>query len=158
MHIPNSAALQRAIDIQAQIESLQAELVSLLQGKGASVTESASPVVAATKRGKPARKARVVKAVKAPKVSVKAPKAPKAARTGRSKGGQPLAPAVVAVLQRAGRPLSAREILNGLAQDKYQWTTDNPLRMLSIRLYKLKGVKKVASGRFAPDARASKKK
>lgn len=107
-------------------------------------------IVKATKVNKPAAKA--VKA--APKKIVKAiPK--KASKTGPKKGRSrvtsasgPLSTAVVAILKRVKRSLSCAEITEALLKKNYQFTHPEPKRIVSIRIYKLKGVKQTGPGRF----------
>ncbi|HEY5895859.1 MAG TPA: hypothetical protein VIT91_21775 [Chthoniobacterales bacterium] len=121
-----------------------------------------APAAKATKAAKPAK---AVKPAKAAPAAVVAPIAPapapktvkgkKPAKTGPKKGrgrvtspSGPLSTAVVAVLKRFKRPLSCREITEALLKKGYVFTHPEPKRILSIRIYKLKGVKKVSAGRF----------
>ncbi len=60
----------------------------------------------------------------------------------------PLAPAVMAVLKKAGRPLPINDILKGLSAAKYQWTCADPKKNLYARIYRLKGVRRVSEGVF----------
>lgn len=102
------------------------------------------------KAAKPAKAAPVVKA-KPVKVSPVA----KAGKTGPKKGrgrvtsaSGPLSTAVVAVLKRIKRPASCAEITDALIKKGYQFTHPEPKRIVSIRIYKLKGVKQTGPGRF----------
>lgn len=62
----------------------------------------------------------------------------------------PLAPAVVRVLgTNSSKPMSVREILDGLIVDGYKFTTTEPKKNLAARIYRLKGVKQVGEGLFA---------
>jgi hypothetical protein len=60
----------------------------------------------------------------------------------------PLAPAVVSVLKKAGKPLPVNDILKGLAAARYQWTCADPKKNLYARIYRLKGVRRVKEGVF----------
>lgn len=125
----------------------------------------AAPAAKAAKPAKPAKAVKPAKAAKAAPAAVVAPVAPapvvktvkgkKPAKTGPKKGrgrvtspSGPLSTAVVAVLKRFKRPLSCREITEALLKKGYVFTHPEPKRILSIRIYKLKGVKKVSAGRF----------
>jgi hypothetical protein len=56
---------------------------------------------------------------------------------------------VVQVLQAKGTPMSVPEILEGLRASGYQYPSADPKKNLFARIYRLKGVKQVGSGRFA---------
>ncbi len=109
--------------------------------------------VKATKSAKPAKTAKVAPA-KAAKSS-----SPKVAKTGPKKGrgrvtspSGPLSAAVVSVLKRSKRPLSCAEITDALIKKNYQFTHPEPKRIVSIRIYKLKGVQQTGPGRFTAAA------
>jgi hypothetical protein len=59
-----------------------------------------------------------------------------------------LAAAVVRVLKQSNRPMKVREILIGLEQDGYQWSSNNPQRELHTRIGKLTGVRKISWGLY----------
>ncbi len=67
--------------------------------------------------------------------------------------GQGLAPAVVNVLRKAGKSLRVSEILAGLLESGYKFTSKKPRNVLSARIYKLRGVKKVGGGLFTTTAK-----
>ncbi len=103
---------------------------------------------------KAAPKAAIKKTIKAAKPVKKVAK-PKVGKTGPKKGrgrvtspSGPLSSAVVAVLKRLKRPMSCAEITDSLLKKGYQFTHPEPKRILSIRIYKLKGVKQTGPGRF----------
>ncbi len=92
-----------------------------------------------------------------------APKAAKAAKPdGRKTRGSsplkgkkrpaspsgPLAPAVVDLITKSGKPLSVSEIYEGLSASGYVFTAKDPKTNLSARVYKLPGVVKVGTGMF----------
>lgn len=92
----------------------------------------------------------------APKVALKA--APKAVKPAAKKGrgrvtspSGPLSTAVVSVLKRVKRPLRAGEITEALLKKNYIFTHPDPKRILSIRIYKLKGVKQTGPGLFTAE-------
>jgi hypothetical protein len=113
---------------------------------------------------KAAPKAAPKKAVKAPAAKVakakpskaaKPAKATKPAKTGPKKGrgrvtspSGPLSAAVVAIMKRVKRPMSCAEITDALLKKGYVFTHPEPKRIVSIRIYKLKGVKQTGPGRF----------
>ncbi len=92
----------------------------------------------------------------APKAALKA--APKAVKPAAKKGrgrvtspSGPLSTAVVSVLKRVKRPLRAGEITEALLKKNYIFTHPDPKRILSIRIYKLKGVKQTGPGLFTAE-------
>jgi len=92
----------------------------------------------------------------APKVALKA--APKAVKPAAKKGrgrvtspSGPLSTAVVSVLKRVKRSLRAGEITEALLKKNYIFTHPDPKRILSIRIYKLKGVKQTGPGLFTAE-------
>ncbi len=85
--------------------------------------------------------------------------APSTAKTGRRshplKGrtrpespSGPLAPAVVSVIRKAGKPLKVNDIFEGLQKAGYQWTCAEPKKNLYARIYRLRGVKRLREGVF----------
>ena len=60
----------------------------------------------------------------------------------------PLAPAVVQVLEAKKQPMNVKDILDGLTANGYQFNSSEPKKNLAPRIYRLKGVKQVASGLF----------
>jgi len=159
MSHPTKDQLRKALEIQEKIEGLQTELEQILQGISSSL-----PTVPTTEkqRGRPKAADTSTPAKRGPKPgskrgprgrrAAKAPTAPGADKPAPRKRSVspsgPLGPAVVAVLERAGRPLKAREIFNALNEDNYQWTNSNPMPNLSARLYTLPQLEKVGSGLF----------
>lgn len=103
---------------------------------------------APVKAAKPAAPVKAAKPAKAPKKSKPAKTGPKKGQGRVTSPSGPLSTAVVAILKRFKRPLSCREIGEALAKKGYVFTHPEPRRILSIRIYKLKGVKKVSAGRF----------
>lgn len=175
MAYPSTSALRRALELQIKIEALQHELSSILGGTVSivSVEEKSSVAVAPVRRlGRPkgsGRKrgrgpGRPPAAAKALKIEpeAKPEKAAKVAKPGRPKKrvsplkgkkrptspSGPLGASVIKVLKRAGRPLSVDDVFQGLSKDKYVWNVAEPKKNLSARIYKMKGVKKVAPGLF----------
>ncbi|MFZ4483143.1 MAG: hypothetical protein ACOYOL_04080 [Chthoniobacterales bacterium] len=143
----NTSTLRRALALQLKIETLQRELARLLGQKFVPATgglpgEDATVLPARGGR-KPGRRA-------------KRPKAPKAAKRVSALKGKPrsvspsgpLGPAIIKVMQRAGGPLNIDAVLQGLADDNYIWNVSDPKKNLAARIYKTKGVHKVAPGLF----------
>jgi len=153
MSHPTKDQLRRAIAIQEKIEDLQKELEEILQGISSSVQGTAPkkrgrPKATKTAAKTPAKRGPKPGAKRGPKPGAKRGRKPakKGGRTNSPSG--PLAPAVTKVLQRAGKALKTREILDGLKEDNYQWTNANPMANLSARLYTMAGVERVGSGLF----------
>jgi hypothetical protein len=133
----SSSELRKAAEILKQIERLQGELDSILQaGKEASTTgtivAATAPVVARRARGK--------------KVTAQAPAGKSRGRSTSPTG--PLAPAVVQVLKSKDAPMSVSEILTGLFSNGYKFASPEPKKNLFARIYRLKGVKQIARGKF----------
>jgi hypothetical protein len=136
---PSSSTFRKAAEIQECIERLQQELDALLQtGEAAEGApprpQNEPPAEPALRRGR------------------KAAAAVAASRgRGRRRGSPsgPLAPAVVQVLKAKRTPMSVSEILEGLRASGYQYPSADPKKNLFARIYRLKGVKQVGSGRFA---------
>jgi hypothetical protein len=128
--------LRRAAEIKDKIEELNAELDTILSGKGSS--EAAKPKSSNGRRKKTGRKASKSKS-RSPLKGRKRPVSP----TG------PLGPAVIKVLRRASEPMSVADIHEGLNEDGYVFTAADPRKNLYARIHGLKGVKRVAPGRFA---------
>jgi adenylate kinase len=115
----------------------------------------AAPAKAPAKAKTPAKAVKPAKAAPAKAAPAKAKAPAKANKTGPVKGrgrvtsaSGPLSNAVVAVLKRARRPLSCAEITDALLKKNYQFTHPEPKRIVSIRIYKLKGVQQTGPGRF----------
>ena len=52
------------------------------------------------------------------------------------------------MIARAGRPLRTNEIMAGLVEDNYVFTSSSPTQTLSARIYKLKGLRQTGPGTF----------
>jgi len=170
----NTESLKRALDLQEQIEKLQAERDALLgdiQSEAGEGAESAAPVAApapkvrrtrgpgrkkgSTNKAKAAPKAAAKKAAAAPAVDgkkapakISARRPPFAGKKRPASPSGPLAPAVVKVLKRLGRPAKVGEIYDELLKDKYVFTSSSPKTSLNARIYRLKGVKTLGEGKF----------
>lgn len=151
MTIPDSLTLKKGMKIATKIERLQQKLHELL---GATLelppaTETMKNQLLEVakvprRRGRPPGSGR--KSVDAPRSTSKLAGRPRPA----SPSG-PLAPAVVKVLQRYGRPMKVTEILIGLEHDNYVWTAKNPKQTLYVRIGKLAGVKKAEEGLYTAE-------
>lgn len=128
----------------------------------ASVKPAVKPVKAVkAAKAAPAKATKAAPASKAPKAAKVAPKAVKAVKASKpaAKKGRgrvtspsgPLSTAVVSVLKRSKRPLRAGEITEALLKKNYIFTHPDPKRILSIRIYKLKGVKQTGPGLFTAE-------
>ena len=129
MHL-SSKTFAQAAKLAEQIESLESELVTLLQG--------ASPVAEKPSQSKAAPKRRV-SAPKKPSTE-----APKSTEEGRGT----LRPAVVAILEKSKKPLRTAEIYDALVEQGYQFTFKDAKKVLGIRLYKMLGVQPLGGGLF----------
>ena len=129
MHL-SSKTYAQAAQIAEQIESLEDQLSSLLQGRD-SIAEKPSAPKAAPKRR-----------TSSPKKADEA--APKAAEEGRGT----LRPAVVAILKKSQKPLRTAEIYDALVAQGYQFTLKEAKKVLGIRLYKMLGVQPLGGGLF----------
>jgi hypothetical protein len=136
----SSFTLRKAAEIQERIERLQEELGSLLPA-AAEASSRAVVAVAAARNVKSRGRGRRASAVVASGTS--------RGRRSTSPTG-PLAPAVVQVLKTKESPMSVSEILDGLTSNGYKFASPEPMKNLFARIYRLKGVKKVGPGRFAP--------
>jgi hypothetical protein len=137
---PSASTFRKAAEIQERIERLQQELAALLQtGEGAEGVPSQP-------KNEPASEPASGRRRKAGPVAVPASRG-RGGRRGSPSG--PLAPAVVQVLKAQGTPMSVSEILEGLRASGYQYPSAEPKKNLFARIYRLKGVKQVGSGRFA---------
>lgn len=117
--------------------------------KKAAAKAPAKKVIKSKAAAKPAAKANKP-AAKAKAPAVKANKNQKAKGRGRvTSPSGPLSSAVVSVLKRSRRPMSCAEITDALLKKNYVFTHPEPKRIVSIRIYKLKGVKQTGPGRFA---------
>ncbi|MEO7931907.1 MAG: hypothetical protein ABIT76_01990 [Chthoniobacterales bacterium] len=132
--------------------------------KKAAPKAAAKKIVKAAAPAKPVKAAKATKPVKAAPAKTAPAKATKPApakvsKTGPKKGrgrvtspSGPLSAAVVSVLKRSKRPLSCAEITEALIKKNYQFTHPEPKRIVSIRIYKLKGVEQTGPGRFTAAA------
>lgn len=135
--------LKRLSAIQAQILSLKGEAFAILDSLRAgfdSPPRTPTPAAVAA-----------VSMPAAPRGKKAAPK-PRGSRK-RSPSG-PLAPAVVALLKAAGKPLKVAEIYEGLLAANYVFTSGNAKKNLGIRLYTLPPVKSLGGGLFGLDERS----
>ena len=108
----------------------------------------AKKVIKAKAAAKPAAKASKP-APKAKATAAKTNKTSKAKGRGRvTSPSGPLSSAVVSVLKRGRRPMSCAEITDALIKKNYVFTHPEPKRIVSIRIYKLKGVQQTGPGRF----------
>jgi hypothetical protein len=121
-----SLSLRRAADIQDEIEKLQTQLAQLLESEEEPglVDEEELSVHSAV----PVKKKR------------------RTYQTSGSNGS--LATVVAEVLQKSKNPLSVAEITEKLQGNGYKFSVAQPKRMLATRIYTLRGVKKVAPGKF----------
>jgi len=129
--------------------------------------KAAKPAAKEKKASKTAAPAKAVKPLKAAKLAPAPPpkaapapkavpaKASKTSKSGPKKGrgrvtspSGPLSTAVVSVLKRARRPLNCAQITEALIKKEYQFTHPEPKRIVSIRIYKLKGVKQTGPALF----------
>ena len=121
-------------------------------GKSAPAKKANKPAVSASAKANKTAKPNI-KAIVSKKTSGAAKNTSR--KTGPSKGrgrvtspSGPLSSAVVSVLKRVRRPLSCAEITDALLKKNYQFTHPDPKRIVSIRIYKLKGVQQTGPGRF----------
>ncbi|MBV9489373.1 MAG: hypothetical protein JO069_06570 [Verrucomicrobia bacterium] len=138
----SSSTLRKAADLQERIEALQKELAALLQTQGAATgTSEREKTPAPSGPGAPQRRTRLGSG---PALASKG--------FGRRRGSPsgPLSTAVVQVLKTRGVPMRVAEIFEDLIASGYQYTSPEPKKNLSARIYHLKGVKQVGRGRFAP--------
>jgi len=155
MTIPDSLSLKKGMKIAAKIERLQQKLHELLGATlelpPATVTMKNQLLEAAKtpgRRGRPPGSGRKMLSDGTRSLSKLAGRPRPASPSG------PLAPAVVKVLQRYGRPMKVSEILIGLEHDNYVWTAKNPRQTLYVRIGKLAGVKKAEEGLYMTDTSA----
>lgn len=156
MTIPDSLTLKKAMKIASKIERLQQKLHDLLGATlelpPATVTMTNQLLeVAKTprRRGRPPGSGK--------KVALDGTRSPSklAGRPRPASPSGPLAPAVVRVLERYGRPMKVNEILIGLEHDNYIWTAKNPRQTLYVRIGKLAGVSKSEEGLYVAEGVAS---
>ncbi|MFZ4387609.1 MAG: hypothetical protein ACOYOI_05555 [Chthoniobacterales bacterium] len=156
MTIPDSLTLKKAMKIAAKIERLQQKLHELLGAtlKLPPATETMKSQlleVAKTprRRGRPPGSGK--------KLALDGTRSPSklAGRPRPASPSGPLAPAVVKVLERYGRPMKVNEILIGLEHDNYIWTAKNPRQTLYVRIGKLAGVRKSEEGLYLAEGVAS---
>jgi hypothetical protein len=148
--------LKKAMKIAAKIERLQQKLHELLGATlelpPATVTMTSQLLeVAKTprRRGRPPGSGK--------KLALDGSRSPSklAGRPRPASPSGPLAPAVVKVLERYGRPMKVNEILIGLEHDNYIWTAKNPRQTLYVRIGKLAGVRKSEEGLYVAEGVAS---
>ncbi len=140
--------LRRAAEIKDEIEKLENELSSIL---GA---EEKAAATTGAKRG-PKKGSRTTKG-KGKKGRPKGSKSPLKGRKRPVSPSGPLGPAVIKVLKRSNEPMSVGDIFEGLQEDGYQFTAGDPKKNLYARIHSLKGVERVAPGRFSIDEEALK--
>ena len=126
----SSKTFAQAAQIAEEIESLEKQLDNLLRGGEAPVDNQT------TLKAPPKRR------VSAPK------KAPSAAIQAPEQGRGTLRPAVVAVLKKSKTPLKTADIYDSLVAQGYQFTFNEPKKVLGIRLYKMLGVQALGGGLF----------
>ena len=126
----SSKTFTQAAQIAEEIESLEKQLDNLLRGGETPVDNQTTPKAAPKRR------------VSAPK------KAPSAAIQAPEQGRGTLRPAVVAVLKKSKTPLKTADIYDNLVAQGYQFTFNEPKKVLGIRLYKMLGVQALGGGLF----------
>jgi hypothetical protein len=126
----SSKTFTQAAQIAEEIESLEKQLDNLLRGGETPVDNQTTPKAPAKRR------------VAAPK------KAPSAAIQAPEQGRGTLRPAVVAVLKKSKTPLKTADIYDNLVAQGYQFTFNEPKKVLGIRLYKMLGVQALGGGLF----------
>ncbi len=138
----SSNSLREAAAISEQIEKLQVKLQSVL-GVASTAPKGPRPAVAPdTQEVAPTIKTRKTRG------SAGRRRSPLSGKTRPASPSGPLGPAVIAVLKKNGKPMAVADILKGLETAKYVWTAKDPKATLHARIHTLKGVKKVAVGRF----------
>jgi len=156
MTIPDSLTLKKAMKIASKIERLQQKLHELL---GATLELPPATVTMTTQllevAKTPRRRGRPPGSGK--KLALDGTRSPSklAGRPRPASPSGPLAPAVVKVLERYGRPMKVNEILIGLEHDNYIWTAKNPRQTLYVRIGKLAGVRKSEEGLYVAEGVAS---
>ena len=137
------------------------EIPAVLRRTSARGSQATKPTKAGKGTKAPARRGRGARAAKEVAAAVEAPavrrgrkgagkgRSPLASRKRASSPGGPLAPAVVKVLQDNGQPMRVAEILEGLSNNGYVFSSPEPKKNLAARIYRLSGVKQVAQGLFA---------
>ena len=129
MHV-SSKTYAQAAQIAEQIESLEDQLSSLLQGRDSIAEKPSAQKAAPKRRTSPPKKADQP--------------APKGAEEGRGT----LRPAVVEILKKSQKPLRTAEIYDALVAQGYQFTFKEAKKILGIRLYKMLGVQPLGGGLF----------
>ncbi len=120
-------------------------------GRPPKAATASSTDAAPKKRGRPAKKS-VAAADSTPKKRGPKPGTRSSPLKGKKRPKSPSGPlgdAVIKVLQRSNDPMSVAEIHDGLNEDGYVFTAKDPRKNLYARIHTLKGVKRVAPGRFA---------
>jgi hypothetical protein len=136
-----SSTLRKAAEIQERIERLQSELDRVLETK-----EEFTAVVP-----------HAPVARKASRATGRGRRSGSPALNGRGRGRRstspsgPLAPAVVRVLKSRSGPMGVSDILDGLMKNGYKFNSPEPKKNLFARIYRLKGVRQVGPGQFAPE-------
>jgi hypothetical protein len=128
----SSKTLAQAAKLAEQIESLETELETLLEGASAVGGKPTQPRTAPKRR------------VASPKKPSAEAAAPKSTEEGRGT----LRPAVVEILQKSKKPLRTAEIYDALVSQGYQFTFKDAKKVLGIRLYKMLGVQPLGGGLF----------
>jgi hypothetical protein len=139
------------------IARLRAELLKAVEGGGSRVSESLLEV-------SPAKPVEVAKTVPHLKVRMAAQPGKKRSRgasatktppaaNGHKNGGsppEPLGDLVRKIIIKAGKPLTAKEIEDGLRKINYTNSSPDTYKTVGVRLYKLdkKGVVKAGEGKF----------
>jgi hypothetical protein len=126
----SSKTFTQAAQIAEEIESLEKQLDNLLRG-GEIPADNQNTSKAAPKR-------RLTAPRKAPSAAIQAPE----------QGRGTLRPAVVAVLKKSKTPLKTADIYDSLVAQGYQFTFNEPKKVLGIRLYKMLGVQALGGGLF----------
>ena len=154
MNIITSSKLKQAAEIAATIEKHQSEMAALNQKIQSLLGEAFCvgniPLVAIDTSSKATR----IKRISPRTTSINSVCAQKSKLAGIPRPvspSGPLAPAVVRILQRYGRPMQVKEILIALEHDRYVWTAKDPKQTLYVRIGKLQGVKKTPDGFYAAE-------
>jgi hypothetical protein len=129
----SSKNLFKAAAIAQEIESLEARLQSLLEENDAAAVSVVREVSPPSQK-----KARAV--TKLPAAKSVMPK------TRSIKG---LAQAVREVLLASGKPLNVAGVYNALVARKYVFSFSEPKKGLSMRMYRISGVKSLGEGMFS---------
>jgi hypothetical protein len=121
----SSSTLFRAAQIAEQIESLEKQLLNLFENQDDASTVSHGEI------NKDAEKIPI----------------PSTSDGTESERGS-LRPAVLKILKQSKEPLKAADIYGRLLSSGYQFSFEEPKKVLQIRLYKMAGVQKAGKGLF----------